>query len=230
MKNRTIVKSIIVSAALLPAAAMAQFSANIGWVSEYVFRGLYQFESSASAGFDYESDGAIGFYAGTWGADVGDGMEIDLYAGLGGGGDSFSWSVGVTDYEYTGGFDTGYEEVNLGIGAGIFSLDVAIGSHTGDPGQPDPDYEFVSVTIAPEGWPTFTYGAWGNDFAGEYLELGYSYDFMGVDLSIGLIYGIDLEDAAAEEARGKEFYVGPNPFGDEWQIVFGISKSFDIGS
>ena len=39
------------------AAANAQASANVGWASEYHFRGILQKVSSASAGLDYESGG-----------------------------------------------------------------------------------------------------------------------------------------------------------------------------
>ena len=41
----------------------ADVSYNIGYVSEYYYRGIYQKNSSASAGIDYEEGG---FYAGVW--------------------------------------------------------------------------------------------------------------------------------------------------------------------
>ena len=121
---------------------MAEVSANIGWVSEYIYRGIHQDDSSAYAGIDYASDG--GFYLGTWGADVGDGLETDLYFGYAGGED-FTYKIGYTGYYYTDDFDDTYNEVNLGIGYGIFALDVAIGEWDGF-GTPA-DYTFTSVTI-----------------------------------------------------------------------------------
>ena len=61
--------------------AQADVSANIGYMSEYHFRGILQKVSSVSGGIDYE---AGGFYIGTWAADVGDnyyetdsGLDID---------------------------------------------------------------------------------------------------------------------------------------------------------
>ena len=70
--------------------------------------------SSASAGADYENGG---FYVGTWAADVGDGLEVDLYAGYGFETEAgFSASVGFTGYYYTGEFDDTYEEFNLNLG------------------------------------------------------------------------------------------------------------------
>ena len=60
--------------------AQADWSANVGYASEYHFRGILQKTSSASGGLDYESGG---FYVGTWAADVGDGLEVDGYFGYG---------------------------------------------------------------------------------------------------------------------------------------------------
>ena len=119
---------VLVAAAAAPATSNAQFSANIGWVSEYLYRGIFQEDSSAFGGFDYAMEN--GFYAGTWGADVGDGLEYDLYFGFAGG-DNFTYKIGFTGYYYTDDFDDTYQEVNLGIGYGIFALDVAIGEYDG---------------------------------------------------------------------------------------------------
>ncbi len=102
---------VLVAAAAAPATSNAQFSANIGWVSEYLYRGIFQEDSSAFGGFDYAMEN--GFYAGTWGADVGDGLEYDLYFGFAGG-DNFTYKIGFTGYYYSDDFDDTYEEVNLG--------------------------------------------------------------------------------------------------------------------
>ena len=56
--------------ALLASTAQADFSANLGYASEYHYRGILQKNSSASGGVDFEQGG---FYAGTWAADVGAG-------------------------------------------------------------------------------------------------------------------------------------------------------------
>ena len=74
-------KLTVIGAALLSTTAMADWSANVGIVSDYHFRGIQQTESaSASAGVDYENGG---FYAGVWTAEVEDGLEVDLYGGYG---------------------------------------------------------------------------------------------------------------------------------------------------
>ena len=76
-----LLKLTAISAALLSTSAMADWSANVGLVSDYHFRGIQQTESaSASAGIDYENGG---IYAGVWTAEVEDGLEVDIYGGYG---------------------------------------------------------------------------------------------------------------------------------------------------
>ena len=73
--------TISVALLALSGTAAADWSANIGFASEYYYRGIFQKESSANGGIDFESGG---WYVGTWAADVGDGLEVDLYGGYGG--------------------------------------------------------------------------------------------------------------------------------------------------
>jgi len=54
--------------------ANADWSANLGFASEYYYRGIFQESTSANAGIDFKNNG---FFAGSWAADVGDGLEID---------------------------------------------------------------------------------------------------------------------------------------------------------
>jgi hypothetical protein len=204
------------AAAIVPATAMAEVSANIGWSSEYIFRGVYQEDSSAFAGADYVSDG--GFYLGTWGADVGTGLETDLYFGYAGG-ETFTYKIGYTGYFYTDDFDDTYSEVNLGIGYGIFALDVAVGEWDGF-GVPA-DYTFTSVTISPERGPYFKVGSFSQDFDGDYFELGYTYSIedAGVDLSVAVVTSDDLNVGDPDDGE---------TLGD-WALTFGIKKTIGIG-
>lgn len=219
MRKEVLAVLAVISAAVAPSAAMAQLSANIGWVSEYIFRGVYQEDSSASGGVDYESNG---FYVGTWGADVGDGLETDLYFGYSGG-DDFTYTVGYTGYFYTDNWDDTYQEVNLGIGYGIFALDVAVGQWDGF-GTPA-DYTYSSITISPEVGPYYKLGMWGQDYDGNYLEVGYSFDFMGVDLSITGYYSNDTDKTPFLQEVAPDPGVAPA----KYALVFGITKGFDIG-
>ena len=228
MKNKTLSAFVLASASVLPAAAMAEVSANVGFVSEYIFRGFYQEESSASAGLDFESD--AGFYIGTWGADVGDGLETDLYFGYGGGGDDFSWSVGFTGYYYTEKtFDDTYQEINLGIGAGGFALDVALGEY--DNFGSSVDYTYISLSYALEGGTSFLVaqtdydGVGGSPGAdGVWFEIAHSWD-IGNDVEIGVtfLYSPDGDDPNSTIVLSQD-----NAFA-EHALVFGVTKSISLG-
>lgn len=204
---------ILMSFGFVPAVAMADLSANVGMVSDYIYRGIFQSASSASAGLDYEDDN--GFYIGVWGADVSDGIETDLYFGYGSEVGDLTWGVGFTGYYYTDTFDQTYTELNLSLGYGIFSLDVALGDYD----IPDPaldDYTFISLTFELPAGPYFTYGSFGDEFTGDYIEVGYGFDWQGLDLSIAYITSDDLSVSQ------------DNSLADH-SLVFGISKSFAFG-
>ena len=69
----------------LSSQAFAGASANIGVMSDYVWRGMTQNGGDAAlmGGFDYEMEN--GLYVGTWAANVdndGDNVEVDFYAGF----------------------------------------------------------------------------------------------------------------------------------------------------
>ncbi len=150
-------------------ANAVDFSANIGFSSEYIYRGIPQKSSSASAGLDLATGG---FYAGTWGADVGDGIEIDYYGGYGFNVGEFNFSVGGTLYTYTGDFDDTCLELNLGAGWKFLTFDAAIGEYDNFDG-PTLSYQFYSLTASYNNF----YGKIGtfqDDFDGSYYEAGYS--------------------------------------------------------
>jgi len=149
-------------------ANAANFSVNIGFSSEYIYRGIPQKSSSTSGGLNLT---AGGFYAGVWGADVGDGAEIDYYGGYGLKVGDFNFSVGGTVYTYTGDFDDTYMEMNLGAGWRFLSFDAAIGEYDNFAG-PTLYYQFYSLTASYKGF----YGKIGtfkDDFDGTYYETGY---------------------------------------------------------
>ena len=137
----TSTKTAAVAALVVASApASAEFSANLGYMSDYYFRGVFQKSSSANGGLDYEKGG---FYAGVWAADVGggstgDGLEVDGYFGYGGLVGNFSYGIGFTGYYYTGDFDDTYQEINLSAGYGFVTLDVALGEYSnfGGPSRP----------------------------------------------------------------------------------------------
>ena len=142
-------------------AAYADASANVGIMSDYIFRGYYQTDATAFAGIDVEADS--GFYLGAWGVNLKEGLEYDVYLGYQGGGDAFTWNVGYTGYYYTDEFDNSYEELNLGFSWGFLTIDYALGDYknaAGPPqgGEPEQTYQYVGATFAPERGPYYFIG------------------------------------------------------------------------
>lgn len=81
------------------------FSANIGVVSNYVWRGVTQTDDGAAVqgGVDYGH--SSGFYAGTWVSNIDWGTpdpnyELDLYGGYGGETGEFSYDLSIIYYAY----------------------------------------------------------------------------------------------------------------------------------
>lgn len=148
--------------------AAQDLSANIGYNSEYIYRGIPQKSSSAFAGADLE---AAGFNLGVWGADVGDGLEIDYYGGYSFSAEDFSFSIGGTWYTYTGDFDDEYLELNLGASWKFLSFDAAIGEY-GNFDGPTLNYQFYSLTASHNG-AYGKIGTFGDAFDGTYYEAGY---------------------------------------------------------
>ena len=204
---KTFVRTVLIGALItLSSIAQADWSANLGFASEYYYRGIFQESTSANGGLDFESGG---FYAGTWAADVGDGLEVDGYFGYGFDVSDVNLSVGYTGYFYTGDFDDTYQEINLGAGFGLLTLDVAIGKYANFDG-PTQNYTFYSLMLEKNGFYG-KFGGFAQDFEGEYFELGYTTSISDIDVGLNLIFS-------------NEDLVGEN---DE-AIVFTISKSFDL--
>ena len=205
MNTRPVLIAIVVGL-LTSGSAQADWSANLGWLSDYHFRGIFQSDSSASGGVDFEEGG---FYIGTWAADVDDGLEVDGYFGYGGEVGDFGWGVGYTGYFYTGDFDDTYQEINLSGSYGIAELAIAIGEYENFDG-PTQDYQFFALTIEQDGFYG-TIGSFGDDFDGDYLELGYGTTVSEIDLGVSLIFAND--DLVGD---------------DDTSLVFSIGKSFAL--
>jgi uncharacterized protein (TIGR02001 family) len=200
---------------LMAGTAQAELSANLGFMSDYYFRGIYQAPTSGSGGLDFESGG---FYVGTWAADVKDGLETDVYFGYGADIGDVALSVGYTGYFYTGDFDDTYQEINLGAGFGIVSLDVAIGQYDGDfddetPGNQQ-DYIYYALTLEKNGFYG-KYAGFSQDASGDYFELGYGTTIAEIDLGLALVI------------NDKDLNIFSDTSGDE-SLIFTIGKSFDI--
>ncbi len=204
---KTLIKTAIVATVLgMSSLAQAEWSANVGYASEYHFRGILQKNSSASGGIDFESGG---FYAGTWAADVGDGLEVDGYFGYGMEIGEIDLSFGYTGYFYTGDFDDTYQEINLGAGFGLVSVEVAVGEYDNFSG-PTQDYTYYALTVEKDGLYG-KFGGFSQDADGEYFEFGYGTTVADIDFGVALILAND--DLVGD---------------DEESLVFTIGKSFEL--
>ena len=212
------------------------FSSNMGFMSDYIYRGVHQAGSSGYGGFDIEYGS---FYVGTWFADLQEGgwgtdthrgFEYDVYAGVGFDlTDTLSGYVGYTIYRYTdkgaNAFDDDYDEVNVGVSFALtddisLSFDYSNGENTATD-QSETDYDILTTTIEYMG-AYFTYGDWGvsEDDTGEtdaeYMEIGYSRTVGDFDLSGAFVL------SEKELATGSD----SNEDGDFSRFVMSISTGF----
>ncbi len=206
--------ALVLLVPLEASAQEAEVSANAGWVSQYFYRGILQKTSSASAGVDV-GVGPVGL--GAWAADVGDGAEVDLYGSVGVDLGEGSLSGGFTAYLYTGQFDDTYLEGNFGAGYGPLSVEFSIGQYENFDG-PTQDYWFAAVTAEHEGFFA-TVGGFGDDFTGNYGEVGYGFSAADLDWTIsGIVNDSDLSGLADGDGDPTSGVT----------LVFGVGKEFSF--
>ena len=187
-------KKILITIIAFPSLMFAEFSANVGLSSNYVWRGMTQTadEVAVSGGFDYAAES--GFYAGVWGSNVsfngGDagGNEFDVYAGYA----NDMFDVGVLNYRYPGENDIDFTEVYVGF-TGIENLSI----YYYDLASSDFDSEFESevseyISVGYEmGDISVAYGSYGEIGSDILLSYGFAcgkydcsvsyFDFSGDD-------------------------------------------------
>jgi uncharacterized protein (TIGR02001 family) len=206
--------------AVAGSAQAVEVTANIGYMSEYIFRGISQSDSSAMAGLDLKANG---FYVGTWGADVGQGLEVDLYGGYNGSIGDFTYGIGGTGYFYTDTFDDQYKELNLSLGYKIFSISAAFGTYDnfksdGGEGAGSLDYTYIAPRVDYKGFYGLV-GLFSRDFDTTYEEVGYGGQFepIGLDYKISLIHTDDTLIKKTEDSDS-----------GETSLVFSVSKTFGL--
>lgn len=200
--------------ALSANAQAVEVTANIGYMSEYIFRGISQSDSSAMGGVDANLNG---FYLGTWAADVEQGLEVDLYGGYNGTVGDFSYGIGGTGYFYTDDFDDDYTEVNLSLGYKIFSISAAIGEYENFDG-PSLDYTYIAPRVDYAGFYGLV-GLFSQDFDTTYYEAGYGSELepIGVNYKISLIYTDDTSITDSVDSDS-----------GETSLMLSVSKSFGL--
>lgn len=216
------------SVVMVPAVSSADeaiITGNAGILSDYIFRGIFQDSGVGNGGLDFEY---MGFYAGTWLADVGSGIEYDLYGGY-----VYEFEngmylgAGYTSYQYSDNFDAEYNEVNIYTGGSMgdvtLDLEYSTGDYNGDFLDKDgniegDEYDFMAATLGYNG-AYLTYGDFGDDAddaLGNYLELGYSMALGGFELTGAVVHTMDLNDGSVD---GDD---------EETEAYVSISWGFDV--
>ena len=156
----------------------SSMSYNVGYMSDYWYRGVFQSESAVSFGADTEVGN---FYVGTWMADVDQGIEMDVYGGYGFtilGMDSY---IGATGYYYSDNFDSDYEEINAGLSYGNVSYDYSVGKYKTTTEQ---DYSWSEVTMSFTDNLSVSYGEWGKDLKGSVTKVNFNKTIHDIDFGV----------------------------------------------
>lgn len=227
---------LAISAAAFSTAASAEtkigdfeITANVGFVTDYVFRGVSQSDEGPAVQGGFDVSHTSGLYAGVWGSNVdfNDGdeanVETDFYAGYAGEFSGFTYDLGGLYYAYPGAdddLDYDYFEAmaKLGYDFQVASVEGAVyysPEFFGDTG--DALYSSLSVNV-PLPYDFSASGHVGHQYiddAADYNDwaLGLGYSVAGFDLS--LTYTDTDLDEPEEIADGSTD-----------RIVFGISRSF----
>lgn len=210
-----------------------EFSGNIGFVTEYSFRGIAQSNENPAIQGGFDASHSSGAYAGIWGSNVNfnDGdeahSEVDLYAGYSGSADKVNYDVGVIYYTYPGAdSDLNYNfwegALSLGYDFDKFSASASINyspEYFGESGTAIYYAAAVDVPLPANLTLSAHIGRQTIDdnvaFAvPDYTDwsAGLSYSTHGFDLSLQYI-DTDLDESECAD-------------GCDARVVFGVSRSF----
>ena len=220
----------------VPSIAHAELSANIGAVSNYMFRGLTQTEgaSAIQGGVDYED--ASGLYAGTWVPTIDFGAEatheLDLYFGFAGDVEGIAYDVGYIYYAYIDAPDNiDFGEIYGEIGLGNFAVGIAYTAHSENQDNVFDEgdiyyYGSASLPLADDFSASFTVGYYDFDVDGKAGFEDASYVHYSASLAKDasefgeFSLNVDYADISKSDA----------PFGspraDKPQVWVGWTKSF----
>jgi uncharacterized protein (TIGR02001 family) len=178
-------------------------SANIGYTSDYVFRGISQSNEDAAVqgGVDFTCGR---FYIGTWGSSIafGNGTEIDVYGGFKTTTGPISWDLGFVYYTYPGAAssdDLNYFEFKVAASGEIWKGGTLGGTvfyspeYTLNTGEVWTFEASFSQTLRKVGMFTPTFSAlYGRS---EFQDLSFfSYSYWNVGVSLGFLekWSLDL--------------------------------------
>jgi uncharacterized protein (TIGR02001 family) len=203
MRTKPLTTALAALATIAAAAGAAHagdgpFTANVGLVSDYAYRGYSQTDErpALQGGFDYAHES--GLYAGVWGSNVSwlsdaspnvsNSLELDLYGGYKGTAGAIGYDVGLLQYYYPGSYPKGFNSPN--------TLEGYIGL----------SWEFLS----------FKYSYAFTDLFGYDKSDGSQYYDLGAAVDVG--YGVTLgAHVGYNDIKGQDDYT-------DWKL--GLSKEF----
>ena len=164
----------ILLTSLLTLPGFADTSANVGFSSDYIWRGMTQTSGDPAmyGGFDFESES--GFYAGIWGSNVsfsaGTGNELDTYLGYGFTFGNIDVDVSYINFGYPGDSGLDFQEIGVALSYG----GVGMGYYSGQDGAPD--YVDLSYSMGAFSLSYGDYDAYGTNYAFDWAFLCKSYN------------------------------------------------------
>lgn len=212
--------------ATLSGAAMAEnspISANVGFVSDYQYRGYSQTKENMAiqGGLDYAH--ASGFYVGVWGSNVDwldtGSLEVDVYGGFKNTLGDFGYDVGVLQYVYPGGKIGGESadttEAYVGVSWKFLTFKYSY-AFTDLFGAADSDgSQYFDLSASHDVGAGFTLGA---HVGRQKIENGTSYNDWKVGVSkdyAGFSFGLNYVDTDVD-----------NDDNADARVILSVSKSF----
>jgi uncharacterized protein (TIGR02001 family) len=226
----------VAAVALLAAgtAAHAEVTGTITGVTDYDWRGVTQSAQGPAlqGSLDYAHDS--GFYAGVWASNVDFGagdpnVEIDLYAGFGGG-ETFVWDVGAVYYTYPGESSFNFPELYASLGWEWLEGKI---SYTYDFGGSDDTAFYYEANVTYPLPANFGFTGHIGYSDGDGIESVYGVDNY-MDWSVGLTYEISHFTLALKWVDGEDNDCCLNTKDDisstEARAIFSISTTFPWSS
>jgi len=234
------VASVVATPLLASAEGFGTISANIGFTSDYYFRGISQTgnDGALQGGFDWSHDSGV--YAGVWSSNVDFGdvhLETDTYLGFANeiGDTGIGYDVNVLRYNYNDSPKYETTEWTAGLSYSYFSASY---SYSSDWYNTDESSSYVKLGFDYDALP---YGlalsaSVGNSFGDAFDKdkVGSADDFDYVDYKVGVskdFYGLSWELAYVGNDMGRkecESYAYDYDAGNcDDRFILTVSKSMD---
>ncbi|MCB1591288.1 MAG: TorF family putative porin [Alphaproteobacteria bacterium] len=209
-------------------------SANVGFVTEYSFRGLAQSNENPAVQGGFDVNHTSGLYAGIWGSNVNfnDGdeasVEVDLYAGYANDFRGLNYDLGVIYYAYPGAdsaldYDFWEFAASLGYDFEVVALTASYNYSPNFFADSGDAHYFSAAFEAPVFKGLSVNGHFGHQDIDDESKFGVE-DYNDWSLGLGYnLYGFDLSLAYVDTDLDETSECSD---GCEERVIFGVSRSF----